>query len=137
MISRQATVIVSDELLISLTGKVTILGAYTGDIKIMQEPTTVAQLVFLFIIETSLEDPYRNLTVQVTFPEAEPVRQDIPIGVVVSPERTRWISRWPLLIPQPILRPGRIDAKLFHEQGELTLAAPWIVMGERATALSS
>jgi hypothetical protein len=130
MISRHASVFVCDELLVSLSGKFNILGNFTGDISIPADPTPVAQLVFLFIIEADANDPFRSLAMQVTLPGSAPVTQQVPViaQVPVLPGRPRWTMRWPLLINQPILRPGRVEAKVIHENGELIAGTPWIVM---------
>lgn len=130
MIPRHASVFICDEILISLTGKYNILGNYTGDIAIPSEPAPAAQLVFLFVIETDVKDLYQSLALQVTLPGSPPIKQAIPVipQIPLLPDRPRWSMRWPLLIPQPLLRPGRIEAKVIHESGELTAGTPWIVL---------
>jgi hypothetical protein len=129
MSHRQATVLVCDEILISLTGKFNLLGNYTGDITIQTDPTAVAQLIFYFIIETDVSDLYRSLSVQVTLPESAPITQVVPLLVIApQPNRSRWTTRYPLLIRNPSLRPGRIEAKVIHDTGEMILNAPWITM---------
>jgi hypothetical protein len=134
MIPRQATVLICDEILISLTGKFTLLGNYTGDISIPTAPTVVPQLVFYFVIESDITDVYRSLSLQVTLPETSPTVQLIPVipHIPAQPGRSRWTMRWPLLIPQPSLSPGPIEAKVIHENGELIAGAPWIVLGTRS-----
>jgi hypothetical protein len=133
MIPRHASVLICDELLFSLTGKFNLLGNYTGDIAIPSDPNTALQLVFYFIVETDVSDPFQLLTFQVTLPKSEPVVQVVPVPPLLPPppDRPRWTLRWPLLIPQPVLRPGKIEAKVIHEKGELIAGTPWIVAGQQ------
>jgi hypothetical protein len=129
MASRHATVIICDEILFSLTGKFNILGNYTADLSIPQNPTQLPQLVFLFLIETDATDPFQSLSLRVAFPDSEPIKHSIPtFANPVTLERPRSTIRWPLLIPQPSLRPGPIEAKVIHEKGELIAATPWVVL---------
>src|SRR5206468_5321157 len=118
------------ELLLSLTGKVNLLGTYTGDIAIPTKPTVVPQLIFYFIIESDVEDIFRSLSLQVTLPELPPIVQSLPSipQIPLQPGRSRWTMRWPFFISQPTLNPGRIEAKAIHENGELIAGAPWIVL---------
>lgn len=130
MIPRHASVIICDELLFSITGKINLLGSYTGDITIPTDPTQIAQLLFYFLVETDVQDPYRSLTFQVKLPQADPVTQILPAvpPIQILPERPRFTMRWPLLISQPLLHPGRVEAKVIHESGELVAGAPWIIL---------
>jgi hypothetical protein len=130
MIPRHATVIICDELLFSITGKINLLGSYTGDITIPTDPTQVGQLLFYFLVETDVQDPYKSLTFQVTLPQANPVTQIVPVvpQIQILSGRPRYTVRLPLLIPQPLLHPGRIEAKVIHESGELIAGTPWIVL---------
>jgi len=131
MIPRHASLFICDEILFSLTGKFNLLGAYTSDLTIPNDPTVGAQLVFYFVIETDVSDPYKSLRIEVTLPETAPIVQAIPVVPQIAPilpDRPRWTMRWPLLIPQPVLHPGRIVAKVIHEKGELIAGAPWIVL---------
>ena len=81
--------------------------------------------------ETDLDDPFRSLDLEVTLPGSEPVRQSVPVAWPVQPEtagRSKIFVRWPLLISMPTLRPGRIDAKVIHDAGEIVIGAPWITL---------
>jgi hypothetical protein len=130
MIPRHASVIICDEMLYSLSGKFNFLGAYPSDLTIPADPTTSAQLIFYFVIEADVTDPYKSLRMEITLPEQTPVVQQMPVipTVPVHPDRPRWTLRWPIVIPQPTLRPGRIVAKVIHESGELIAGTPWIVL---------
>ena len=39
-----------------------------------------------------------------------------------------WCLKYPLLFTTPILRPGPVEAKVIHEKGEISTAAPFIVL---------
>jgi hypothetical protein len=130
MIPRYASVLICDEILFSLTGKTNLLGAYVTDIAIPANPTLVNQLIFYFTIETDIQDLFTSLTLHVTLPGSAPVIQSIPVIQIgpAEPSRQRWTMRWPLMLPQVLLRPGRIEAKVIHEKGELIAGTPWIVL---------
>ncbi len=130
MITRTASVIVCDEMLVSLTGKLTIAGLYTGDIGIASDPGTTQQLVFLFVVEGPIEDPVRTLEVEVTLPGEKAIRMPVAVTIPdqVPPGRRNWTIRWPVLMIQPTLRPGRISAKVIHDKGEIEVATPWVTI---------
>lgn len=125
---RQASVLVSDDLYISLLGKLVVQGVYTADIIIPAEQIVVPQLVFLFQIVTNVDDLFEKLQVQVTLPEQPPRTMDIPGPFVPASGRSQWLLNWPLLIQQAVLRPGLIEAKVVHERGEILTSAPWITL---------
>jgi hypothetical protein len=127
---RTASVIVSDDCTYSLNGKISLFGIYNTDIRITSDPTYAFQLVFTFIIETEPYDPFRTLTTLVTLPGGDSRYLDLfPTHLVPGiGDQRRWWVKSPLLFPNPILRPGFIEAKVIHEQGEITTAAPAIVL---------
>lgn len=128
--TRQATVLVSDDLLVSLNGKLTIVGVYTGDILIPSEPLSLPQLVFLFVIEGTADDLPRTLTLEVCLPGGRPMQYPIavpPTGLQIAEGRKRWILKMPFPISPAVLRSGRIEAKVIHEKGEILVRAPWVV----------
>ncbi|SRR6266851_3317496 len=128
--SRQATVIVSDEMTSSLTGKLHILGAYTGDIVIAADPTFVGQLVFLFIMESDPDDPFKKVELRVELPGGSTAGIQVPVQMFMpSPsDQIRWTLRYPLLFQNAALRPGPITAKVIHDKGEILAAAPFIIL---------
>src|SRR5271154_3702764 len=83
---RQATVIIADEIYYNLHGKAILQGMYNSDLVIPADPSTAPQLLFFFIIETDISDPFQSLSVEVTLPEAAP----IPNFVMVPP--TQWVE---------------------------------------------
>ena len=138
MTDRFVAVLVADEIYYNLHGKAILQGIYNADITLASESQQANQLVFFFMIETDIANPFRALQVQVTLPGNEPVLNHVPVQwpmpLVASSERKKIFVKWPLLIPAPMLRPGRIEAKAIHEDGELIAAAPWIVSPQTVTA---
>jgi hypothetical protein len=131
--ARQASVLVCDDLLVSMLGKFTTIGIYTADITIPSEPIVANQLVFLFIVETDVDDLFERMTLEVTMPGQPSVKMDVPLAPPPPiPGRTRWFLRWPFMIQQPVLRPGRIEAKVIHEKGEILTSGPWISLLQQA-----
>jgi hypothetical protein len=130
MADRQVSLLLADDLLWSMNGKVTMIGIYGGDITIQADSMAVPQLVFLFSAETDITDPFQLFTLHIQLAGEIPVIVPIPMGSppgTLDAQRTRWIVRWPYLLSQATLRPGRIVAKIIHEKGELVATAPWIV----------
>ncbi|MGO9486764.1 MAG: hypothetical protein ACLPX9_19690 [Rhodomicrobium sp.] len=127
----QASLLVSDDLLIALNGKWTIVGVYTGDIVVPSGGLVVPQMVFIFMVRVGVGELFERLEVEVLFPkEAEPRRQVPPLMIdqTAIPKGRKQISlKWPFLISQPTLNPGRIQAKLIHDKGEIEVPGPWVV----------
>jgi hypothetical protein len=132
----QFSVIVSDDFLISLQGKFNIIGVYTGDIAIAADEIITQQLVFTFIMESSIDDVPSMITFEVSFPGEEARRMMCPLALPSSipPERNKFVLRIPFAINNITLRPGRIEVKVIYEGGEVKATAPWIV---RAVDLGS
>ncbi len=130
MADRLASLLVADDLLFAMNGKYNITGVYTGDILIAVDPTMLPQLVFLFLIETDVTEPFHSLTLEIKMPGSEPVRMP-PVQIPPGPHiegRTRQFLRWPQLVQNVRLSPGKIEAKVIHESGEIPVAGPWIVL---------
>lgn len=126
---RSAALLVADEIYYNLHGKAILQGIYHSDLTLNGPTAVVPQLIFFFMGESEMADPFRSVTVEVTLPGNEPIRQQVPVVFPMPPlpGRSRVFVRWPLLIGAPTLRPGRIDAKLIHDKGEIIVGAPWIV----------
>lgn len=126
--ARQATLLVADEIYFNLHGKAIFQGIYHSDLAIPTNPSTAPQLIFYFMMEADVTDPFRSLTVEVTLPESAPVRNPVfvipPVPSIAGV--TKLFYRHPLLIQGPVLKPGRIEAKVIHEGGEIAVGAPWI-----------
>jgi hypothetical protein len=132
MAERHASLLVADEIYFNLYGKAILQGIYHHDLGITVDPSSALQLVFFFITETDISDPFQSFAVEVTLPGSEPIRTAVPIMpaaivAAANPGKTRLSYRHPLLVPAPVLRPGQIKAKLIHEKGEIIVTAPWIV----------
>jgi hypothetical protein len=135
--ARQAMVLVCDEFLVSMTGKFYIHGVYTTDIGIPSELYVAPQLVFVFLIETDLDDLFQSLAVEVTFPGEQPAKMAVPLTPFVGAQgRTRWITRWPFVLRQITLRQGQIKTKVIHEKGEIITAGPWISLTQQTPSIS-
>jgi hypothetical protein len=137
--SRQAMLLVADEIFYNLVGKAVLQGIYHTDLIIPLEESPIGQLLFYFFMDTSLDDPFRSLAVEVTLPGSPAVQNTVPVVFPIPPamiqaDRTRLYYRHPMLIQAPTLRPGRISAKVIHENGEIIVGAPWIVLTPAAAA---
>jgi hypothetical protein len=136
MAERKASAFVCDEALFSLSGKITISGMYTQDIVISSNEQQITQLVFLFTVETPKSEPFKSLTMKVVFPGSDPIEAPALTAInppaSTDPRRKQITYRLPLLIPQPVLRPGRIVASVVHEDGEMEAAGFWVVTMEEA-----
>jgi hypothetical protein len=135
MTARQASVLVADEVYFNLHGKAILHGIYNTDLVITSDQMTAPQLVFYFMIETDISEPFHSLSVQITLPGNDPIRhhvlvpppQFVAAQAQMNPTRSRWYTRHPVLIPAPVLRAGQIEAKVIHESGEIIVGSPWIV----------
>lgn len=130
MSDRLASMFICDDLLVALNGKFTVSGLYTGDIGISSEQVNLAQLVVVFHVETDVTKPFRRLALHVSFP-GELARIQEMQGNPLFPmpiDRSRVTFRMPFLIAQPVLRPGPIEAKVLHEDGELPAGVQWITL---------
>jgi hypothetical protein len=139
MIRRSASVIVCDDILIGLTGKVHLQGVYPSDITIPGDVLSINQLVFYFTAETPKDKPFKKLVLKVTPPGAGPTQIEIPlssVSQVSNPERPKMILRAPLLMQQVLLRPGKIEAKVITESEELDAGGIWISSTSPPTAPS-
>jgi hypothetical protein len=137
---RQASLILADEIYYNLYGKAILQGIYSADIAIPANPSVVPQLIFYFMAEADVSDPFHSMTFEVTFPEGEPIRHVAPVLApevikATFPGRKRLGYRYPFLVQAPTLRPGKIEAKLIHEKGEIEIAAPWIAFNHSSTTV--
>jgi len=130
--ARQATLLVADEIYYNLHGKAILQGVYSGDLTIPIDPSPAIQLIFYFIMETDLADPFKRLAVEVTLPKNQPVRNPVlvmfPLPLPPGQGPPRLFYRHPLLIQSPMLHAGPIEAKVIHESGEIIIGAPAITL---------
>jgi hypothetical protein len=128
---RHATVLVSDDASYTLAGKLTLSGVYTSDIQIPMTPYFANQLIFTFLIDAPHDDPCKSLELYVSLPNNAGERR-LPLAidrfVPSASDAVKWTVKYPLLFPTPMLTPGPIDARVFHEKGEIVATAPFIVL---------
>jgi hypothetical protein len=125
--------LVCDDLLYTITGKLNLIGIYTTDIGIPVEAHVAAQMIFLFNIEGDLsEQPKDGLHFELQMPGEEAKTLTVPVPVLTAPAapgRTRWFARIPFLVQPVVLRAGQIKATIKHEPGEdIAVAGPWITL---------
>ena len=126
--ARRASILVADDILFSLGGKAYLQGVYLNDISIPADQVVAPQLVFMFLFETEIENRFSSITLEVTLPGNDAVKAPVPIAptAITHPDRTHISYRLPMLLQAPILRPGRIEARIIHEGGEIIGNAIWI-----------
>jgi hypothetical protein len=129
---RQASVLLADDWSVSLNGKVSVFGLYGTDIYIPFEPYISTQLVFVFLVETEPNDPFKSLALSVKLPGGDPRVLGLPIETFVvgkTDKESRWMLKYPFLYSMPVLQQGQIEAKVIHENGEIICkAAPFIIL---------
>ena len=110
--SRQASVMTADEALLSVSGKLNVIGIYTTDIHITTDPTIANQLVFVFQIETEPNDLFQQITLRVELPGGDSRQQMLTLQTFRDglADKIRWSLKFPLLFQNPILKPGPIIA---------------------------
>jgi hypothetical protein len=130
MSERRASVIVCDDILFSITGKVFLQGVYQTDITIPGDELTIGQFIFYFTVETPKENPFKKITLSVLLPGGTPNQFEVPLASIaptLNPNRPKMVLRSPFLIQQPILRPGKIETKVITESGEIDAGGAWMV----------
>src|ERR1700689_5407102 len=110
----KAAVLVCDDVVYSVTNKLSVGGIYNTDILIPAENTPVTHLVFFFLVECDLTEMPHTLLVEITFPGAQPNRTITPIVPVtlLPPDRTKWLMRYPVVVAAPVLRTGHVEIKI-------------------------
>jgi hypothetical protein len=134
MKSWKASMLVCDDVLVSLSGKFNLLGMYTSDLGVPADPTMANQLVFFFIVEGDLEDRPGSIVLEVTFPGGDTRQTELSAPLSPGPpppDRKKWYVRAPFLVQNVALRPGRIEGKLKHDGAELAVQGPWISLTPR------
>jgi hypothetical protein len=128
---RRASIIVSDDFFFAIGGKVTLSGVYIQDLVIPFAGTPINQLVFFFTIQSPKERPFKSISLKILFPGLEPKITPIPVFPRVpssDPKRTKILITQPILIQQVVLNPGRVQATVIHEDGEIDAGGIWIVL---------
>ena len=111
--SRQATVVVADDALYSLSGKLNLSGVYGTDISIPFDPTHAAQLIFCFIIEAEPDDPYQQIVVRVELPGGDSRQMQLAMHTFVSGEADRdsVVRKVSAFVPSPRVETGPYTSK--------------------------
>jgi hypothetical protein len=136
MSERKASFLVCDDLLFSMNGKVNLTGIYTQDIVISTEELQLPQLIFFFVVETPKDQLFQKITFRIELPGLPPADSEFPVGVrkaALLDDRRKMITwRHPIMLQQPILRPGRVSASVIHETGTIDAGGIWIITLEEA-----
>jgi hypothetical protein len=68
-----------DEIYYNLHGNAILQGVYHGDLTIPLDPSSSPQLIFYFMAETDLLEPFQSLAVEVIIPGNQPIRNFVPV----------------------------------------------------------
>jgi hypothetical protein len=139
-VERHAFVVVCDDLRVEINQKLIFIGVYPNHIAIPLDPFPIRQLVFYFVAESDIDDVMVPSAFEVILPGQERIRIAVPPVVAPTPPHdtfTRWAVKFPMLIQNPILKPGKILAKVLHNKGEITATCPWIVLAEQPLVAGS
>jgi hypothetical protein len=147
MTDRTADFFVCDDVLVSMNGKLTLLGIYGTAIVIPSDPTTVGQLFVLFQIGSPITKPFKQLRLQISLPgEQSPRTLDVPLQSIVSttgpfysapPGQSKLTVRFAFSLAQVVLKPGAMEMKVIHEEGEIYAGKQLIVTAAQAPQLLS
>jgi uncharacterized protein DUF6941 len=129
----KASVFVCDEVLFSLTGKLVAHGIYTtDDITIPSSELRAAQLVFVFSVEYPREESVSLATFKVLLPDAAPHEFTSAIvqrnAALLTANLSRKFSSFmqPVLVQQPLLKPGPIKTTVTIDDDEIDAGTIWI-----------
>jgi hypothetical protein len=86
MTDRMATFFICDDVLVSMTGKLTILGMYGNELIIPSEQFTLNQLVIMFQMEARINNPFKKIALKVSLPgEDRPRIIEVPQPLPTTP----------------------------------------------------
>lgn len=125
----QSTLLVCDDVRFEFNGKAILVGVYTADIVIPISPFTAGQIYFFFSFECGVDEIPKSLAFEVTLPGQKPLRWPVHISpdIKIPEDRRTAYVRQPCPVFSPQLIAGRIEAKVIHDRGEISVGAPWIV----------
>jgi len=130
MSSRTASVLVCDDILFGMNGKVVLQGVYAADINIPGREILVPQLVFYFSVQTPKTNRFKRVTLKVTPPGGTNTLVDLPISetppAAINAERPLMIIRAPVLVQYIMLRPGKIETTVITENEEIDAGGVWV-----------
>lgn len=126
---RSATVFACDDVLYSLTGKMTVAGMYTGDIVLFEPMATINQLIFFFSVSVPISEKVETLQFRVTALGNFPVVIDMPIQQIppsMDQRRKTKTYRFPVLAQKLSLRPGAIETVVVLNGEEIDAGGVWV-----------
>lgn len=111
-----------------ITGKLLIIGVYTGSIIIEDDSFAPAQLQFLLNVDCPREEVPQRVVFEIQLPgDTPPHRAEIDVSPVTFEEgHTRWIMRHAVAFRNPMLLPGKIEARVFLDDKAYPAVAAWI-----------
>ena len=126
----QASLLVCDDSRLEITGKGILIGIYVTDMIITAPKLQIAQLQFFLMFDFDVHETPKTLTFEVTLPNQPPTVWPLtmPDKLSVPEGRDRAYIRQPFQIIAPILEPGRIEARVIHDKGDVRIRGPWIVL---------
>jgi hypothetical protein len=138
MSDREASFLVCDDLLVSLNGKFFIQGVYTGDIVISGEEQKLNQLIILLQLSTPIQKPFQKLQLSLSLPgeDAPRITNLLPLLPLLFPIAGRRTLSYkvPVPIAGPNLRPGAIEVRITHDEGEVYVGRQWVVSPQQVQA---
>jgi hypothetical protein len=132
MTNPNVVVMTCDDLRIEFNGKLILVGIYPGNITIPANTVELAvnQLQFLFFADFPKEEVPKEITFEVELPGEPAQRQSITVAVEPPPpiqeKHTRWLVRQGLGFVRPVLRLGKIQARMITDGVTYPAVAPWI-----------
>lgn len=117
----RSTFFVCDDVHVTLTGKLIMIGVYTADIIISEEGSSLGQLVFVFHVELEKDTKEKEFILEVTLPgEEKSLTMSAPIGVQPKLSRRRFsYYTIPFLVQNQKLQSGKIEAKVRLGKNEI------------------
>lgn len=123
------TVLVCDEIRIELSGKLFIIGMYTGNIAIPHDDFVIPSINFLFSFDCALSDMPKKVAFEITMPGGVTNSSQLDVAPPeIKEHHTRWYMRHALGFQNTSLRSGKIEAKIVVDDREIIAGAPWIVI---------
>jgi hypothetical protein len=140
VVDLRANAFACDDILMSVSGKINIIGLYGGDILIPAPGALLNQLVFFFTIEWAKEDPIEKITLKITLPNTEARQMEaifqLPAHLKNDPKKKRVTLRHPFVMQNVLLYPGRIECLVATDKGEVETAPLWITTPEEMQKLT-
>ncbi len=126
------SLLVCDEIRIEITGKLIIIGLYTGDISVPVDGTFIQRLNFLFSVDGPLSSKPDEVQFKLTLPKTETNLSVGPVGTFLNPGglRKKWLLRHSVGVVNQQLYSGKIMASVIFNGEEHIPSTPWIAVVE-------